>query len=79
MANPTYEGLGFLNFVATYHDSWADTNAGHQGHRFQSSYAKAALYENAGKNHYIFTKKKSWRLNRNFIFSRIITFLLSVK
>merc|ERR1712176_1725495 len=48
MANPTYEGLGFLNFVATYHDSWADTNAGHQGHRFQSSYAKAALYENAG-------------------------------
>ena len=60
MANPTYEGLGFLNFVATYHDSWADTNAGHQGHRFQSSYAKAALYENAGKNHYIFAKRKKF-------------------
>ena len=67
MANPTYEGLGFLNFVATYHDSWEDTNAGHQGHRFQSSYEKAALYDNAGKNHYC-AKTNSCLLIRSLTF-----------
>lgn len=42
MANPTYEGHGFLNFVATYHDHVeANTNSGSQlnwvGYRFTST------------------------------------------
>lgn len=45
MANPTYEGLGFLNFVATYIDNDGETNP----HGiFDSTYDKAALYDNAG-------------------------------
>lgn len=52
MANPTYEGLGFINFVATYHDDFnPDTVGEYTGHRFQSNYAKSALYENSGYWH----------------------------
>jgi hypothetical protein len=52
MANPTYEGLGFLNFVATYHDVFnPETSDGYSGHRFKSNYDKSALYENSGYWH----------------------------
>jgi len=39
MANPTYEGHGFLNFVATYHDHVDTTLAGngYAGYRFYST------------------------------------------
>jgi len=49
MANPTYEGLGFLNFVATYHDNHdPSTEVGYAGHRFRSNFSKSAQYENSG-------------------------------
>lgn len=50
MANPTYEGLGFINFVATYHDAFdKSTPASNAGHRFRSNYSSgAALYTNSG-------------------------------
>jgi hypothetical protein len=52
MANPTYEGLGFLNFVATYHDPHVPaTPAEEAGHRFRSNYEFSALYENSGYWH----------------------------
>lgn len=52
MANPTYEGLGFLNFVATYHDKFDPTTSdGYRGHRFKSNFDKSALYENSGYWH----------------------------
>lgn len=50
MANPTYEGLGFINFVATYHDRFI-TSADDAGLRFASTFAKSAMYENAGHWH----------------------------
>jgi len=39
MANPTYEGHGFLNFVATYHDhvDTSLTGNGYAGYRFYST------------------------------------------
>ena len=41
MANPTYEGHGFLNFVATYHDhvdmNMAGSNRPYSGYRFWST------------------------------------------
>jgi len=45
MANPTYEGLGFLNFVATYVDNDGALNP---SGIFDSTYDKAARYDNAG-------------------------------
>lgn len=48
MANPTYEGLGFINFVATYHDPFTFGGANEAGHRFRSNYAMSAMYENTG-------------------------------
>lgn len=52
MANPTYEGLGFLNFVATYHDAHDPTNSvSSAGHRFRSNFEASAMYENSGYWH----------------------------
>lgn len=49
MANPTYEGLGFINFVATYHDNHNPTiDTEYAGHRFRSNYAASAMYDNSG-------------------------------
>jgi len=63
MANPTYEGLGFINFVATYHDLFTPTDGtsvtGYPGHRFRSNYAKSALYENSGYWHLSKTGQQS--------------------
>lgn len=48
-ANPTYEGLGFLNFIATYEDAYnplVDTEEA--GHRFKASFGGAGQYKNSG-------------------------------
>jgi hypothetical protein len=71
MANPTYEGLGYINFVATYHDAFDNGAAATEvGHRFRTHYDEAALYENSGfwhlsttgQNVQIDGNAKSWHL-----------------
>merc|ERR1712193_16113 len=51
-ANPTYEGHGFLNFVATYHDhvdikSGRNAGYGYAGYRFRSTIGGYTQYDNA--------------------------------
>ena len=62
MANPVYEGLGYLNFVSTYSDSEIAAEGTYTHDPFASTYDKSARYS-LSKGTWTLTKESaSWKL-----------------